>query len=112
MKTTVRRTLTHSVTMAKDATESAAFGFQSAAAGCFYVPTGFTAATITFKVSDEYDGDYSLLHNSSDAAVSRSVTAGRWYALPSELAAAAYVKLVGNAAQTTADKTIEIITKS
>lgn len=98
--------------MAKDATESAAMAYKEAASGVFVVPTGFTATTMTFKVSDAIDGTFTALYNTSNSAVSYTVAAGRAYPIPTEAAGAAYIKFVGNTGQLTAAKTITVTTKS
>ena len=73
---------------------SAPIDFGAYAGGVFLAPASVTS--VAFYVSDSAvaGGNVSVLASSSNAAVTRTVTAGQWYALPDECFGARYVVMV------------------
>lgn len=74
---------------------SAPIDFGLFAGGVFLCPTSVTS--IAFYVSDTAaagSANVGVLASSANAAVTRTVTAGQWYALPDECFGARYVVMV------------------
>lgn len=80
-----------------DFTASGAFGFYPYIEGFLHMPSTWTAANISFLVSDTVDGTYVPLYNSGGTLVALIGPAvDNAYVLPSELAGSAFAKLWSN----------------
>jgi hypothetical protein len=78
---------------------SDAFGFYPYIEGLLHMPSTWTAANISFLVSDAVDGTYVPLYNPGGTLVALIGPAvDNTYVLPSELAGSTFVKLWSNAA--------------
>lgn len=108
----IRRTHGYdTVTVASGAAISSEINISEIAAGALYVPSGWTGgATIAFSAAEKSGGTFATLRDSSDAAVSLTVTAARWYALPAEVMVCRYIKLTCSA--TSRDESLLLTTKS
>ena len=58
------------------------------------MPASLTSTAMTFTVCNTYDGTYVALEDATGAAISLTVEASKAYALPPELFAFIYAKLV------------------
>lgn len=76
--------------------------------GMVHLPAEFDGTALTFTVSPTYGGTYVALEDSSGAAVTLTVEAGKAYALPEALFGAPYCKLVSGTSQTTSDTVIPV----
>lgn len=68
----------------------------SFAGGLMVLPSTTSATTLTFYVSSDEGATWRQVYNSSNAAVSRTVTQNRAYTLPDELFAATRTKIVSD----------------
>ena len=78
---------------------SAALDTRLTAALMVYVPAGFTG-DLAFQVSATEDGTFTALYDESNALISITVTAGRWYAVPAKVFAAHFLKLFSHTSGT------------
>ena len=87
------------VTISSSGTVSSALDLQGRALVGFLLPAAFTGTAVTFQVSA--DGvTYTAVYNTSNSALSATVTQGREYALsPTDLLTAQYVKLVSGSSE-------------
>jgi hypothetical protein len=98
------------VTIANGATSSGAVDLQGRGVVQIILPAAFTGASITFTASPN-DGTYQALYNTSNTALSMTVTQGRTYILaPSDLVGVRYLKLVSASAEG-ASRTIGIVSR-
>jgi hypothetical protein len=67
--------------------------FGSASAGIIITPSGFPSGTLSFYVQDEA-ANWKQLYDSSNAAITRVVSADRAYELPDELFSARAIRIV------------------
>jgi hypothetical protein len=84
------------LTIANGASLSDVLDFTFFSGGMLLVPSAWTAADIAFHVSDEAEGTFTLLKDKSGSTVKiTSVTtdASYWYEIPTEVFAAAHVKI-------------------
>ena len=86
------QTLTASV--AASGTTSGAFIVDGYSFGGVQCPASLTSTTITFTVSDTLAGTYVALTDSAGTSISQTVAASKAFALPPELFAFKYAKLV------------------
>lgn len=73
-------------------------------------PASLSSTTMTFTVSDTYAGTYVALVDSAGNAISQTVAASKAWALPAELFAFNFAKLVGGSSEA-ADRTFTITRK-
>ena len=86
------QTLTASV--AASGTTSGAFTVDGYSFGGVQCPASLTSTTMTFTVSDTLAGTYVALTDSAGNSISQAVAASKAFALPPELFAFKYAKLV------------------
>jgi hypothetical protein len=94
-----------SLAITDSAATTAAVNKSGFTTGMIYVPAGSSITTLTFYVANhaanrEEAGTYIQAYDDANAAISRTVAAGRAYRLPLELCAAAFLKIVGDVAGT------------
>lgn len=80
--------------MAASGTTSGAFTVDGYSFGGVQLPGTLTSTAITFTVSDTLAGTYVELTDSTGSAISQTVAASKAFALPPELFAFKYAKLV------------------
>ena len=97
---------TQTLTIANGATTSDALDLTNIVHGSFSIPASFTGASVTFTGCATSDGTYTAIHDSSNNAVSRTVTSSKSYQLPAEVLAFNFVKFVSASAETGAKSII------
>lgn len=90
------------VSVAVAVASSTEIPFQSYSGGIVYVPVGSSLTTITWYVASKPGGTYTEANDEDGQPVVQTVAAGKAYAIPSALFAAAGLKAVGDAAETVA----------
>jgi ATP phosphoribosyltransferase len=86
-----------SCTVASAGTKSTAVDQRTFRTVQMYLPAEFNSDTITFEVSNESDGTFAVLLDSTGTPVSITAAAGpRWYDLPVAVANSAFFKVVTN----------------
>lgn len=89
-----RLSRTVTATIANAATTSDAIDLTEMAFGSFAMPAAFTGATVSFTGCATSGGTFVAINDSSNAAVSRTVTVSKAYALPAECFAFNFIKIV------------------
>jgi hypothetical protein len=79
--------------------------------GGFILPSAFTSTAMTFTVCDSEGGTYVALEDADGASISLTVEAAKAYALPAELFAFPFCKLVGGSSEAAA-RTISVCLKA
>jgi hypothetical protein len=97
----VRTTWKENLTVATGETTSSAAEIWDASFGMLYIPAEFNGTTITFTVCDTIDGTYLGVKEENGSDTSLTVAASTAVAIPSEVFAAPYLKIVCGSAQTT-----------
>lgn len=87
------------ITVTADSTlaDSEELIMQGMAGGMIYVPSGSSITSLTFYAAHTKGGTYFQIYDADNAAVSRTVAAGRSYSLPEECYGARFLKFVPNA---------------
>lgn len=88
--------IVNELTIANGAALSDAFSMEVNIGGQVYVPSAWTAGNIGFKISDTLAGTYDIALDDTGVPIQIStVNTGRagWYAIPTKLFPAKYVKL-------------------
>jgi len=89
-----------SVEINSTAANSDVLSMGKSAGGLVFIPTGATITSVTFQVSvAQQGGDFYDLVDSTGAAVTRTVAADQAFALPDELFAADFFRMVGDATE-------------
>lgn len=91
------RITTQTVTLTTSASTTPEVPLGAKWRGIVYVPTGSSITTLTFHVSDRVGGTYVPLYTTGGAAVTQTVAAARAYPLPSSIAGAGSMRIVGDA---------------
>lgn len=74
-----------------------------------YIPASFSGTSVTFEMAEAASGTWAVLKDSSDAAVTITVTADNWYSLtPATFAGIEHLQVVSSASETS--KTVLIVT--
>jgi hypothetical protein len=102
-----RASNSNTVTIAASGTTSTVFTLDGYAVGGIILPSQFTGTTMTFLVCDTYGGTYVALEDAGGATISYTVEAAKAYALPPELFAFPYAKLVSGSSEG-AERTIVV----
>lgn len=93
--TSISRTKTKvTVACTNSASTSGVVDMQAYAGGVFLAPASVTAVAFYVIAASTNDGTAAVLATSANAAVSRTVTTGQWYALPDECFGAPYIVMV------------------
>ena len=82
------------VSVAASGTTSGAFPVDGYSFGGVQLPASLTSTAMTFTVSDTLAGTYVTLTDSAGNSISQTVAASKAFALPPELFAFKYAKLV------------------
>jgi hypothetical protein len=95
-----REVQVQTVVIANGATASAAVSGRNFAAFGLILPGTFSGSALTFSVSDAFAGTYQTLYDKTGTAVTiATVTQGRSYDLPPEVASFPYFKIVSGSAE-------------
>ena len=95
------------VTIADDGTESSVIAAKGFARGGFACPAGFVGTAMTFQVSTDNSTFYA--HEAAGgSATSVTVEASKAYAIPSEVMAWPFIKLVSGSSETGGPLTIPV----
>lgn len=86
------------VAVATAVANSQTIGYVEFQSGSVHVPSGSALTTLTYHTSLKPDGPYIAAFNDSNAAVTRTVAAGRSYPIPDVLRGARFIRITGNAA--------------
>ena len=89
-----RSAQTPTVSVAASGTTSGAFTVDGYSFGGVQCPASLTSTAMTFTVSDTLAGTYVTLTDSAGNSISQTVAASKAFALPPELFAFKYAKLV------------------
>lgn len=65
--------------------------------GMVFIPTGSSITTLTWHTSTTLSGTY-LAANNASGAITQTVSDGKAYPIPADLAGARFLKITGNAA--------------
>lgn len=88
------------ITIASGGTASEAIDLTNKSAVSFIAPATVTGSAFTFQVSDRVDGTYHDLKDSSDAALTYTVTGGDAYSLnPADFVGWAGMKMVSDSTE-------------
>lgn len=82
------------VSVAASGTTSGAFVVDGYSFGGVQCPAALTSTTMTYTVCDTYGGTYVPLTDSTGTSISQTVAASKAFALPPEIFAFNYAKLV------------------
>ncbi len=91
-------------------TDSSVIDVVDTASASFLIPATFTGTSVTFKASATTDGTYTLVSDSSGAAVTvTNLTVNEWHPVPDEVLTHGFFKIVGSSQA--AERTITILSK-
>lgn len=109
----IRTTYDLSATMAVGQLESTAVDLQGVSLGGFLIPSGFTATSLTFKGSIDGTNFFSLKDLKTNSDLLGLCEAGKIFLTSAvDFAFVRYIKIVGNTAQVSSDKIIQLLTRS
>jgi hypothetical protein len=108
----VRSSQTQQITIASGGATSGAMVLDGYAFGGFILPATFDGTAMTFTVCDTFAGTYVALEDATGAAISLTVEASKAYALPADLFAFPFAKLVAGTNQSTTDTVIPVCVRA
>jgi hypothetical protein len=101
-----------SISIAAEGTTSGSFSLREtgAAGGALLFPAAFTGTEVSFLASTASDGTYAPVLDLDSAAVTMSVVTSSWVAIPTEVLAHKFVKVVSGDTEAAA-RSLHVVTK-
>lgn len=98
------------VTISNGTTTSGVIDLQGRGVVAIVIPAAFTGTAITFSMSPN-NVTFQTMYNSSNSALTTTVTQGRTYAVtPTDLIGARYLKIISNASEG-GDRLVTVISR-